>query len=115
MEESFKRGVAALNAGNSALAIPLLADVARRMPREARFRAYYGRSLSANKQKRHQAEAELKAAISLDENNALYRVMLAELYRDLGMKRRAQGEAQRALSLDPHNADVKRLVEELKG
>lgn len=114
-EENFKRGVAALEAGNSALAVPLLGEAARLVQGEARYRAYYGRSLSSNKQTRHQAEAELKAAISLDANNASYRVMLAELYRDLGMKRRAQGEAQRALSLDPHNADAKRLSEELKG
>lgn len=114
-EENFKRGEAALQAGNSALAIPLLGEAARLVPGEARYRAYYGRSLSGNRQTRHQAEAELKAAISLDEGNALYRVMLAELYKDLGMKRRAQGEAQRALSLDPHNADAKRLSEELKG
>jgi curved DNA-binding protein CbpA len=114
-EENFKRGVAALEAGNSALAVPLLGEAARLVQGEARYRAYYGRSLSSNKQTRHQAEAELKVAISLDANNASYRVMLAELYRDLGMKRRAQGEAQRALSLDPHNADAKRLSEELKG
>lgn len=112
-EASFNRGVAALKAGNSALAIPLLGEAARLVPGEPRYRAHYGRSLSGNKQTRHQAEAELKAAISLEEGNATYHVMLAELYRDLGMKRRAQGEAQRALSLEPHNADAKSLLEEL--
>jgi curved DNA-binding protein CbpA len=112
-EESFQRGMAALKLGNSALAMSLLGEAARRVPGQARYRAYYGRSLSCNKQTLHQAEAELKAGISLDAGNASYRVMLGELYRDLGMKRRAQGEAQRALSIDPQNADAKRLLEEL--
>jgi curved DNA-binding protein CbpA len=114
-EESFQRGMNALKAANSALAVSLLGEAARLVPGESRYRAYYGRSLSGDKQTRRQAETELKSAISLDAANASYRIMLAELYRDLGMKRRAESEAQRALSLDSRNADAKRLIEELKG
>ncbi len=112
-EESFQRGLAALKMGNSALAIPLLGEAARLAPGQARYRAFYGRSLAGNRQMRHQAEGELQAAISLEASNASYRVMLAELYSDLGMKRRAQAEAQRALSLDQQNADAQRLLDEL--
>ncbi len=114
-EESFQRGMSALKAANNALAVSLLGDAARLVPGDSRYRAYYGRSLSGDKQTRRRAEAELKSAISLDAGNASYRIMLAELYRDLGMKRRAHGEAQRALALDPRNADAQRLIEELKG
>jgi curved DNA-binding protein CbpA len=114
-EQGFQRGMTALKAGNQALAVALLGEAARLVPGEPRYRAYYGRSLSGDKQKGHQAEAELKAAISLDAASASYRIMLAELYRDLGMMRRAQGEAQRALALDPQNVDAQRLLEGLKG
>ena len=114
-EETFQRGVAALNSGNMSLAVALLAEAVRREPDEARYRAYYGRSLASNKQMRHQAEAELKAAISLDDNNATYRLMLAELYSEHGMKRRAQGEAQRVLVVDPFNEDALRLLQALSG
>ena len=113
-EESFQRGLAALKVGNSALAISLLGEAARRAPGQARYRAFYGRSLASNKQTRHQAEAEMQAAINLEANNASYRVMLAQLYLDLGMKRRAQGEAQRAVSIDPQNAEALRLLSELR-
>jgi DnaJ-class molecular chaperone with C-terminal Zn finger domain len=113
-EESFQRGLAALKMGNTALAIPLLGEAARLAPGQARYRAYYGRSLASHKQTRHQAEAEMQAAINLDSNNASYRVMLAQLYFDLGMKRRAQGEAQRAVSIDPQNAEALRLLNELR-
>lgn len=114
-EETFQRALDALQIGNRALAMSLFGEASRMVPEQASYRAYYGRALSEHKQTRHQAEVELKAAIQLDANNASYRVMLAELYRELGMKRRAQGEAQRALSLDPQNADAQRLLEELKG
>ncbi len=112
-EENFQGGLAALKANDVSLAISLLAEAARRAPGNSRYRAYYGQALACNRKTRHQAEAEIQAAISLDKNNATYRVMLAELYRDLGMKRRAQGELHRALSIDPQNADARRLLEEL--
>lgn len=112
-EEVFQNGLLALKAGNMSHAVALLAEAVRREPKEARYRAYYGRSLSGNKQMRHQAEAELKMAISLDENNASYRLMLAELYVEYGMKRRAQGEAQRVLVVDPYNVEALRLLQTL--
>lgn len=112
-EETFQRGMAALDSGNLPLAVALLAEAVRREPNEARYRAYYGRSLASNKQTRLKAEVEFKAAISRDTNNAAYRLMLAELYRDNGMKRRAQGEAQHVLVVDPFNVEALRLLQEL--
>lgn len=113
-EENFQRGLAALKMGNTTLAISLLGEAARRAPGQARYRAFYGRSLAGNRQTRHQAEAELQAAIRIEANNASYRVMLAQLYFELGMKRRAEGEAQRAISIDPQNAEALRLLNELR-
>ena len=59
--------------------------------------------LAGNERTRRAAEAELHAAIKLDPSNAEYRVMLAELYRDLGLNLRAKGEAERAVAADPNN------------
>ncbi len=113
-EKSFQRGLAALKAGNESLALSFLGDAARRAPKHARYRAHYGQALAANGQSKHQAEAELKAAISLDADNASFRVMLAEFYFEMGMRRRAEAEAQRALVADAHNADAQRLIESLR-
>jgi curved DNA-binding protein CbpA len=113
-EESFKEGFAALQQGQINLALGLLAAAARAVPGESRYRAYYGRALAAVTKTRHTAEAELQAAIKLDPRNAIYHVMLAELYRDLGFGKRALSEAERALGIDPGNADARDLVRKLK-
>jgi curved DNA-binding protein CbpA/Arc/MetJ-type ribon-helix-helix transcriptional regulator len=113
-ENSFTEGFAALQQGQMKLAVGLLAAAARAVPEEARYRAYYGRALAAHAKTRHSAETELQAAIRLDPSNAAYRVMLAELYRDLGFAKRAQGEAKRALSLEPGNVEARELLRQLK-
>ena len=77
-------------------------------------RAQRGRMLAANAKTRRAAEAELLAAIKLDPKNAEYRVMLAELYRDLGLKLRAKGEAERAVAADPNNRKARDLLQALK-
>jgi Tfp pilus assembly protein PilF len=61
------------------------------------------------------AEAELQAAIKVDPANAEYRVMLAQLFRDLGFIIRARGEAERAVAADPNNRKARDLLRELKG
>ena len=40
--------------------------------------------------------------------------MLAELYSDVGLRRKAETELERALALDPRNAQALRLLEELR-
>jgi curved DNA-binding protein CbpA/DNA-binding MarR family transcriptional regulator len=113
-EDSFTEGFAALQQGQMTLAVGLLAAAARAVPEESRYRAYYGRALAGHAKTRHSAEAELQAAIRLDPSNAAYRVMLAELYRDLGFAKRAQGEAKRALSIEPGNLEARELLRQLK-
>ena len=92
-----------------------LGEAALLVPRQARYRAYYGRALARDKSARRQSEAELQAAIALDEGNVSYRVMLAELYQEHGLRRRAEGELERALKLDPAHAAARRLLEQLRG
>jgi Tfp pilus assembly protein PilF len=57
----------------------------------------------------------LLAAVNLDEKNPMYHVMLAELYHEHGLHRRADAELERALHLDPGCAAALRLREQLRG
>lgn len=113
-EEAFQQGLAALQKNNVALARRSLGEAALLGPRQARYRAYYGRALARDKNSRRQAEAEFQAAIALDAKNPSYRVMLAELYQEHGLRRRAEGELERALQLDPTHAAARLLLEQLR-
>jgi len=110
----FKEGFAALEMGQKKVALGLFASAARAVPNEPRYRAFYGQVLAANEATRRAAETELNAAIKLDPKNAEYRMMLAELYRDLGLKLRAKGEAERAVAADPNNRKARDLLRALK-
>ena len=110
----FKEGFAALEMGQKKVALGLFASAARAVPNEPRYRAFYGQVLAENEATRRAAEAELSAAVRLDPNNAEYRMMLAQLYRDLGLKLRAKGEAERAVTADPNNRKARDLLRTLK-
>ena len=110
----FKEGFAALEMGQKKVALGLFASAARAVPNEPRYRAFYGQVLAENEATRRAAEAELTAAIKLDPQNAEYRMILAELYRDLGLKLRAKGEAERAVAADPNNRKARDLLRSLK-
>jgi len=110
----FKEGFAALEMGQKKVALGLFASAARAVPNEPRYRAFYGQVLAENEATRRAAESELSAAVKLDPNNAEYRMMLAELYRDLGLKLRAKGEAERAVAADPNNRKARDLLRSLK-
>jgi curved DNA-binding protein CbpA len=114
-EEIFQEGWSALQQGNRGLAIASLGEAARLVPTEPRYRAYFGKALASDEKLRHSAETEIKAAISLDARNASYRVMLAELYSEIGLIRRALGELDRVLSTDPQNDAALKLRGKLKG
>jgi curved DNA-binding protein CbpA len=111
----FKEGFAALEQGQRGLATGLFASAARLAPNEPRYRAFYGKMLAEQENTRRAAEAELQAAVKLDPGNAEYRVMLAQLFRDLGFAIRAKGEAERAVAADPDNRKARDLLRELKG
>ena len=110
----FKEGLEALELGERKTALGLFASAASAVPNEARYRAFYGHILAGNERTRRAAEGELQAAVKLDPKNANYRVMLAELYRDLGLKLRAKGEAERAVAADPNNQKARELLRSLK-
>jgi curved DNA-binding protein CbpA len=112
-EIQFKKGFAALELGDRNLAVGLLGSAARTVAHEPRYRAYYGRALALHESTRRLAEAELQAAVKLEPNNAEYRIMLAELYRDLGFQVRARSEAERALAADHNSRKAKDLLDSL--
>ncbi|MDT5121524.1 MAG: hypothetical protein QOC96_1006 [Acidobacteriota bacterium] len=114
-EERFQQGLNALQSGNLTQAIVYLGEAAQLAPSQPRYRAYYGRALAGDERMRRNAEAEFKAAITLDANNASFRVMLAEFYSEQGFLRRAQAELERALSIEPRNETARRLLGKLKG
>lgn len=113
-ENNFEEGYAALQQGQAKFAVTRLAAAARAVPQEARYRAYYGSALAAGQDTRRLAEAELQAAIKLDPDNASYRIMLAELFFDLGFVKRAESELERAVSLEPNNPAARKLMNRLE-
>ena len=83
-------------------------------PREARYHARYGSALMRRHDSRRTAETELRAALAIEPDNASFRVTLAELYQQLGLRRRALGEVARALAADPGNIAARELLSNLK-
>ena len=113
-EESFSRGMDLLQRNMHDEAVRFLAEAAMLSPREARYRAHYGHALIRQPSTRRMAETELQAALALEPDNTAYRVMLAELYKQLGLQRRAEGELQRALAVDPKHEAARALLLSLK-
>jgi len=113
-ETSFRRGIEALEQNQFDEATRLLGEAATLEPREARYRAQYGRALTFRLASRRIAETELLAALALEPNNSSFRVMLAELYQRIGLRRRAETEAARALVSDPNNKAARALLANLK-
>jgi len=113
-ETSFQNGLDALKRNRHDEAIRFLSEAAMLAPREARYRAHYGHALIRQSNTRRMAETELQAALSLEPENTSYRVMLAELYKQLGLQRRAEGELERALTADPKNEAALSLLLSLR-
>ncbi|HEX5874358.1 MAG TPA: DnaJ domain-containing protein [Pyrinomonadaceae bacterium] len=112
-EALFKEGLAAVELGQHKVALGFFASASRAVRNEPRYRAAYGEALARDERTRRAAETELLEAIKLAPANAEYRLMLAELYRDLGLKLRAKGEAERAVAADPNNRKARELLRAL--
>ncbi|HEV2860226.1 MAG TPA: DnaJ domain-containing protein [Pyrinomonadaceae bacterium] len=114
-EDKFNEGMKALRTGDHSRARAMLGEAALLAPKQARYRAHYGRALARSRDTRRQAEAELQAAVTLEEKNPAYHLMLAEFYRDVGLRRRAEASCERALSLNPKHPEALALMRELRG
>jgi curved DNA-binding protein CbpA len=113
-EKSFRDGYAALQLGQTAVAITHLAAAAKAAPDESRYRAYYGQALAANGRSHRLAEIEMQAAVKLEPRNVGYRMMLARLFFDLGFVKRAKSEVERVLDLEKDNAEANELLRVLE-
>jgi curved DNA-binding protein CbpA len=113
-EQKFRQGLAAYARNDFAAARLLLGEAARLAPKHAAYRANYGRALARERATMRQAESELLAAISLDALDASFHIMLAELYVNVGLRRKAAAQLERALALEPSNAAARSMLEELR-
>lgn len=111
--EHFDLGFGFLMDENITAALPFLARAVHFDGTNARYHAYYGKALTANPKQRHKAESELQAAIKLDSENAIYRMMLAEFFAQFKLFRRAEGELKRLLTLQPNNTEARMLLDSL--
>ena len=114
-EKSFRDGYAALQLGQTAVAITYLAAAAKAAPDEPRYRAYYGQALAASGRSHRLAEIEMQAAVKLEPSNVVYRMMLARLFFDLGFVKRAKSEVEKVLELDKTNSEASELLRILEG
>lgn len=112
--ENFDRGFSFLMENQPESAVPFLARAAHFAPKNARYRAYYGRALSFDEKHRHKAESEMQAAIKLDSHNPSYRIMLAEFFIEYNLIKRAEGELNRLLAIFPSNREARELLDSLR-
>ncbi|MFT3746220.1 MAG: DnaJ domain-containing protein [Pyrinomonadaceae bacterium] len=113
--ENFDRGLSLLIDNDDAeSAVPFFARAAHFAPKNARYRAFYGRALAYDEKQRHKAESEMQAALKLDPDNPTYRIMLAEFFIQFNLMRRAEGELNRLLAIFPSNREARELLDTIK-
>ena len=113
--ENFEQGFNMLMDNEIDEALPFLARAVHFAPKNARYRAYYGKALSADEKQRHKAEAEIQAALKIDPNNPTFRILLAEFYIQFNVLKRAEGELTRLLAMFPSNREARELLDRIKG
>jgi tetratricopeptide (TPR) repeat protein len=113
-ETCFTLGTQALEGNETDAAIRYFSEAAILQPRQAKYRAHYGCALMRKPNLVRNAETEFLAALAIEPNNATFRLMLAELYQQLGMPKRAESEAERALAADSTNRAARELLSKLK-
>lgn len=112
-EQEFENGFGLLMNENYDDALPFLARAAHLIPENARYRAYYGKALSADERQKHKAEAEMQTAVRLAPDSADFRLLLVEFFVQMNLLKRAEGELKRLLSIFPGNKDAKQLLDGL--
>lgn len=111
--ENFDMGYDHLMNENYYEALPFLGRAVHLENDNARYHAFYGKALSFDKSQRHKAESELQTAIKLDSENTIYRIMLIELFIEIGLTVRARGELKRLLEVVPDNREAQSLLDSL--
>lgn len=112
--EQFEQGYNLLIDEYHAEAVPFLARASHLAPDNARYHAFYGKALAYEGTHRHKAETEIQAAIKLDPNNELYRIISAEFFIHYNLLKRAEGELKRLLAIAPNNREAHALLDSLQ-
>lgn len=112
--EVFEHGFNLLMAEDLTGATPYLIRAVSMAPDVARYHAYLGRALSADRSQKFKAEQELQAAIKLDPETPTYRLMLAEFFIEFNLLKRAEGELNRLLTSFPDNPEALALLDSLR-
>jgi curved DNA-binding protein CbpA len=110
----FERGFALQLDGQFDAAVPYLARAVHYSPNNARYHAYYGKTLSADEDQRHKAQNELLKAVQLEPSNVVFRLLLAEFYVKYKLLKRAEGELNRLLEIAPDNREARKLLDSLQ-
>ena len=112
--QNFERGFSLLMDNDHVEALPYLARAVHFAPKVARYHAYFGKALSLDDKQRHKAEAEMQAALKIDPNNQIFRLLLAEFFIQQNLQKRAEGELTRLLAISPSNREARDLLESIK-
>lgn len=110
----FEQGFTHLVQEDFEQAIQFLARAVHLESENARYHAYYGKALASDQKTFRQAESELQAAIKLESGNTEYRYMLADLYVNIGLIKRAEGELNRLLAIKPNHTEARSLLDSLR-
>lgn len=112
--ENFDQGFTLLMDEEYEAAVPYLARAVFFSPDNPRYRAYYGKALSADDKQRHKAESEMQTAIRMDPTNPAFKIILVEFFIQMNMIKRAEGELTRLLSVFPSNREARVLLDSLR-
>jgi tetratricopeptide (TPR) repeat protein len=111
--QEFEHGRGLLMDGDWAESLPFLARAVHFVPQNARYHAFYGKALSNDESQRHKAVNAMQKAVTLDPQNAAFRMMLAEFLVKVNLVKRAEGELTRLLQLQPDHAEARSLLDSL--
>ncbi len=112
---SFEEGLALFQEEDYEAAATHLARAVHYSGNNSLYHAYFGKALSyLGDSYRHKAEAELQAAVKLDQKNWNVRQMLVEFFEEMNMQRRAEGELKRFLEVSPGNREAMAALNKLR-
>ena len=112
--ESFEIGFKLLAEEYYEESLPHLGRAVHLASKNPRYHAFYGKALSFDESQRYKAEAEMQLAIKLEPNNAIFRIILAEVFIHYGLLKRAEGELRRLLAIHPNNREAMALLDSLQ-
>lgn len=113
-EAEFTKGCMLLDEGQFGQAVTHFARAANFDPNIAKYRAYYGKALSADPKHRHKAESEIQTAIRIEPHTPEHRIFLIEFFMENNLMKRAEGELNRMLSMFPGNREAIKLLAVIK-